>query len=75
MRILACYGEQGAHAGLHFAGANAVQAFGNEDPVVAVQRHNVGNRTQSHQINEMLKIRLFSVRVSAFGAECGAHGD
>jgi hypothetical protein len=51
-RIAAGGAEQGAQAGLHLAGADALQALGDEDAVVAVELHHVGHGAERDQVEQ-----------------------
>jgi hypothetical protein len=43
---------------LHLAAADARQALGDEDAVVAVERHHVGHRAQRHQVEQGGQVRF-----------------
>src|SRR5207248_7091230 len=57
-RVLAGNGEKRAHAFLHTARADAPQALSNEDAVVEIERHDVGDRAERHQVEHIAEIRL-----------------
>ncbi len=57
-RIAAGDGEQGLDARLHAACADARQPLGDQDAVVAVQRHHVGDGAQRHQIEQVAEVGL-----------------
>ncbi len=45
--------EQGADAGGTAAGADALQSLRDEHAVVGIERHEIGDRTQGHEIEEL----------------------
>jgi hypothetical protein len=47
-----------AAAGLHLAAADARQALGDEDAVVAVERHHVGHGAERHEVEQGGEVRV-----------------
>ena len=48
--------EQGAQAGCAAAGADATDALSNEDAVVAVERHHIGDRAERDQVEQVGRV-------------------
>jgi hypothetical protein len=61
-----------ANAGLHLAAADARQALGDQDAVVAVERHDVGHRAQRHQVEQAGEVGFRLVGIGAAPAQFGA---
>src|SRR5688572_6990225 len=48
--------EQGAQAGCAAAGADATDALSNENPVVAIERHHIGDGAQRDQVEQVGRV-------------------
>jgi len=68
-RVAAGDGEKRQHTGLRAAGADPRQALLDEDPVQLVQAHNVRDRAQRHQVDEIGEIRFVAHRERAVGTQ------
>ena len=67
MRIAASNHEQGAHARLHTASANALEPMVDEDAVRVVELNHIGDSTQRDQVEERSKAGLLAAgEVTAF---------
>ena len=64
--------EQGPYAGLHLAGAHALEALGHQAAVVVVQAHHVGHGAQRDQGQERLQPGLAGLVEAAARAQLGA---
>ena len=73
-RIVAGNGEQRAHAFLHAARADAPQALRNQDAVVEIERHDVGDRAERDQIEHIAEIRLILAGERSALAKLGPQG-
>ncbi len=72
--IVAGNGKERAHAFLHAARADAPQALGNQDAIVEIERHDVGDRAQGDQIEHIAQIRFRLAREPSTLAQLGAQG-
>src|SRR2546430_16142833 len=60
---------------LHTARADAPQALSNEDAVVEIERHDVGDRAERHQVEHIAEIRLILAGERSALAQLGTQGE
>ena len=71
-RIAAGDGEQRLDAGLHAAFAHARQALGDENAVIAVERHHVGDGAERDQVEQVGELGALAVGEGAAPAQLRA---
>jgi hypothetical protein len=73
-RFAASHAEQRGDAGMHAAGAHALQALRHQDAVVGVELDHVGHRAQRDQVEQRVQLRLVGGVEHAAAAQFGAQG-
>jgi hypothetical protein len=75
LRVAAGGLEQGGDAGLHLAGAHALQALADEDAVVAVELDHVGDGAQRDEVEQAGEVGFRALGKPAALAQFGAQGE